>query len=279
MTALWWMRTVLSEDGPESPTTRLVLSAIFKRLNKDIDKGAWPTIETIAHDTALCERTIKTHVNRAILEGWLIRKTDWMSGQRHNHSRYLPALPADVQSAEEQYISSRRSEEDGATGSEDGATSSEDGVRAAPQEEKKDFKKESSSSGEDGAADSPSLEEILFPLCVKLFEDIRGNLLTERERRGIKKRIQHLVGDVAPSVSSDVSEETLKDFLYFVVKMNSPALGNIDSEPTFKCFMETRSGSTSKGKRSASRSTSAANVDKYKRANNTSEFGAKRIRL
>lgn len=90
MTRYEWSNIVLSADGPESPTVRLVLVALLTFVS-DSRGYAWPGVETIAirsgHKSL---RTVQAALEEAESEGWLRRET--VPG---HSTHYFPSLPGD----------------------------------------------------------------------------------------------------------------------------------------------------------------------------------------
>lgn len=90
MTRYEWSNIVLSADGPESPTVRLVLVALLTFVNERTG-CAWPAVETIAERSGHKSlRTVQAALEEAESEGWLRRTT--VPGHA---TRYFPSLPGD----------------------------------------------------------------------------------------------------------------------------------------------------------------------------------------
>lgn len=86
-----WLWEIWSETGPSETNTRAVLAAIRKRMNK---KGfARPTIDQIAMDTGLTEKTVRTHLEIAEDLGFLVIESDEGEGLRKRRNRYFASLP------------------------------------------------------------------------------------------------------------------------------------------------------------------------------------------
>lgn len=89
MTRWEWSNLVLSAEGPESPTVRLVLVALLTFVNET--KGyAWPGVEKIAERSGHCVRTVQEALGKAEATGWLRR--DAVPGRV---TLYYPSLPSD----------------------------------------------------------------------------------------------------------------------------------------------------------------------------------------
>lgn len=90
MTRYEWSNRVLSADGPQSPTVRLVLVALLTFVNEA--KGyAWPGVEKIAERSGhKSVRTVQEALGEAEETGWLRR--DAVPGRV---TLYYPSLPED----------------------------------------------------------------------------------------------------------------------------------------------------------------------------------------
>ena len=69
--AFRWLNKILSETGPRSPTTRLVLCAVFRRVNWNTGKGCFESTRTIAKKTGLTKTCVAKHLLLAVKGGWL----------------------------------------------------------------------------------------------------------------------------------------------------------------------------------------------------------------
>jgi len=62
----------VSAAGPQDPMTVYILLIIAIHLNVKNGK-AWPSIETLAKEARVSERTVQKHVRLGILGGWINR--------------------------------------------------------------------------------------------------------------------------------------------------------------------------------------------------------------
>ena len=67
-----WEKAIISNSGPKSPTTRLVLLVIATHLDSR-KLNCYPSYKLIAKESGLVLRTVKTHMNIAFKEGWFLR--------------------------------------------------------------------------------------------------------------------------------------------------------------------------------------------------------------
>lgn len=90
-----WIRNVASKDGPESPTTRLVLLVLASRM----DKGGhcYPGTDRLAVESGLSKRAVLTHLATAEGDGW-IRREVCGTGRGWKRHGYHIALPGRLQS-------------------------------------------------------------------------------------------------------------------------------------------------------------------------------------
>ena len=63
----------VTEYGPTNPTQRYVLFMIADNAADD-GSNAWPSVETLAHKTALSERSVIRAINALVADGYLIRQ-------------------------------------------------------------------------------------------------------------------------------------------------------------------------------------------------------------
>lgn len=91
-----WERLICGPDGPPSGTRRHVLLALATHLDRD--GMAWPSIATLAAETCLTERTVITHLERAVREGWIQREFK-RRGKDWRHYVYTVTLPRSVAEA------------------------------------------------------------------------------------------------------------------------------------------------------------------------------------
>lgn len=90
-----WQRAILSENGPTSSTTRLVLLALSVFMKTD-GSDCWPSIHRLSMDTALSKRTVIYHIQMAIDEGWIekLKFGAGLTGKHWRRSLYLPKIPS-----------------------------------------------------------------------------------------------------------------------------------------------------------------------------------------
>jgi len=92
-----WRDTVLSKSGP-CPTTRLVLSALGKHMNKT-GGSCYPSYELLVEETGLSLRSVKRHMNLANNEGWFKRsekKGHAKGWRRYDYQATLPLVDTDA---------------------------------------------------------------------------------------------------------------------------------------------------------------------------------------
>jgi hypothetical protein len=88
-----WERALISEAGPPSATTRHVLLTLAT--HADRAGKAFPSIKTLANETALSKRAVVQHIKVAVLDGWLIRGTALCEGQAWRRSTYVLSIPSE----------------------------------------------------------------------------------------------------------------------------------------------------------------------------------------
>lgn len=90
---LWtWMRAVASADGPKSATRRHVLLSLALCADPD-GSNAYPSVATLATQTALSRMTVMTHLQEAETQGWVRRSNRGLGGQgwaRHGYELLIP---------------------------------------------------------------------------------------------------------------------------------------------------------------------------------------------
>lgn len=86
-----WHDAVLSARGPREPIKRLVLIALWKFANSNLD--AYPGEAAIAVRAGVTERTVGTHLKSAVTEGWIQRQLKRRRGKAWNHYVYKLTLP------------------------------------------------------------------------------------------------------------------------------------------------------------------------------------------
>lgn len=87
-----WIGLVFSSDGPKSPTSRLVLAALCRRMDSD-GSNCYPSTRTLAVETGLSERSVCTHLELLSKAGWIdIRER---VGNKHGWrlNQYFPRIP------------------------------------------------------------------------------------------------------------------------------------------------------------------------------------------
>ena len=84
---------MVSSDGPKSPTTRHVL--LTMSLHMDANGGScFPSTETIAKETGLSRRTVCSHIQKAVADGWITKGVRGMGVRgwwRHDYQATIPA--------------------------------------------------------------------------------------------------------------------------------------------------------------------------------------------
>jgi len=93
-----WRASFMSTNGPPS-TTRYVLLALSRYMDPD-GTGAFPSIATLAKDTGLSQRAVKTHLALAVELGWIERKHCRRMGQKWRNYEYRPRFPIPVEVGE-----------------------------------------------------------------------------------------------------------------------------------------------------------------------------------
>lgn len=88
-----WVSAVLSESGPESPLTRLVLLVLAAHMS-NVGLSCFPSIDTIARKARVSRRAVITHLKAAIVAGWLLKTPRMMSGGRRSSNEYVARVPA-----------------------------------------------------------------------------------------------------------------------------------------------------------------------------------------
>jgi Helix-turn-helix domain len=89
-----WRLAVISEVGPASSTTRLVLLVLACHMRMD-GGSCFPSTRTIAQECALSERCVCDHLEMARNQGWIkSRKRGKRAGQAWAGNEYQATLPA-----------------------------------------------------------------------------------------------------------------------------------------------------------------------------------------
>jgi hypothetical protein len=87
-----WRTAVVSHTGPTSPVTRHVLLTLSLHMDK-AGGSCFPSIATLVRETGLSNRSVLTHIDLAVEQGWIRRRTNAGSGQGWKRARYTAALP------------------------------------------------------------------------------------------------------------------------------------------------------------------------------------------
>jgi len=90
-----WRDAVASPLGPSKPVTRHLLLTVALFMDAD-GSGAYPSYELLAERTGLSRRSVVTHMNAAVEEGWLERDVRGRNGQGWRLFEYSIALPPAV---------------------------------------------------------------------------------------------------------------------------------------------------------------------------------------
>ena len=87
-----WFSCIFSADGPRSPTTRLVLAALYAHMNRD-SNSCFPGTRLLAVETGLSERSVCTHLELAAKAGWIEIRERAGSGKGWRSNEYIPRIP------------------------------------------------------------------------------------------------------------------------------------------------------------------------------------------
>lgn len=91
-----WRGAVLSKCGPTSSTTRLVLLALANHMNK-MGGSCFPSTKRLAEETALSEKAICTHLDKAKEKGWIMVSTRGRTaGKAWAGHQYRATLPPNL---------------------------------------------------------------------------------------------------------------------------------------------------------------------------------------
>jgi hypothetical protein len=88
-----WHALFASEEGPPHPSTRLVLFCLYTYMNARTNE-AFPSQATIARQTGLTERSVRTHLKKAAAGGWLQQSLHGRTGRGWAQHHYLATIPA-----------------------------------------------------------------------------------------------------------------------------------------------------------------------------------------
>ena len=86
---------IASENGPESPTTRLLLLTMSLYMDKTGGK-CFPSTRTLSVDTALSRKAVMEHIQKAEAAGWIKIMSAGVNGRGWKRSSYQAATPSDV---------------------------------------------------------------------------------------------------------------------------------------------------------------------------------------
>ncbi len=92
-----WIRRVASVDGPESPTTRLVLLVLGSRMDRS--GYCFPGTDRLAVESALSKRAVLTHLAAAEDDGWISRQVCG-TGRGWKRHAYTATLPSSLQTGD-----------------------------------------------------------------------------------------------------------------------------------------------------------------------------------
>ena len=90
-----WLQLLASEHGPPGSTTRHVLHAISVHMNAK-GENAWPSKSCLAARTALSERAVTTHTNKARKQGWIEVTKRRQAGRGWQVNQYRATVPDHV---------------------------------------------------------------------------------------------------------------------------------------------------------------------------------------
>lgn len=89
--AVWSWREAIAKSDLE-PFTRLVLHTLANHMNK-YGEGCFPKVKTIADESGMSERSVLSHIKKAVDAGYLVKKKHGFSGQRNNQNDYAAVYP------------------------------------------------------------------------------------------------------------------------------------------------------------------------------------------
>ena len=87
-----WRRRVISDAGPKQSTMRLLLLVLAT--HSDANLVCYPSERTLAAETALTVRSVRTHLKAAECDGWISRTPAAFKRGRWWHTVYLLTNPA-----------------------------------------------------------------------------------------------------------------------------------------------------------------------------------------
>lgn len=88
-----WQKAIVSEGGPASSTTRLVLLALSTRMDSRLT--AIVTVESLAAMSGVSEKSVQTHLKRAAADGWVESGRVTRDGRSWFITRYTGKFPGD----------------------------------------------------------------------------------------------------------------------------------------------------------------------------------------
>jgi hypothetical protein len=90
-----WRNKLLSENGPESSTTRYVMLALSTHM--DLDGGScYPSVRRLAIETAISRRAIMEHIGIAVENGWIERKSRILKDKGWKRNAYQAVIPKHI---------------------------------------------------------------------------------------------------------------------------------------------------------------------------------------
>ena len=92
-----WIRTVASENGPASPTTRLVLLVLGSHMDRV--GYCYPGTDRLAVESALSKRAVLTHLAKAEDDDWISRQLCG-TGRGWKRHAYTATLPSSLQAGD-----------------------------------------------------------------------------------------------------------------------------------------------------------------------------------
>jgi hypothetical protein len=90
-----WRKAITSAYGPSSAVTRHVLLTLSMHMNGN-GGSCFPSTKTLAAECAMSERSICTHLEKAVKQGWLQKRILGIAGQGWRRHSYEAAIPDNV---------------------------------------------------------------------------------------------------------------------------------------------------------------------------------------
>lgn len=87
-----WRAAFTSEDGPESPTTRHTLHGLSMFMDEQ-GGSCFPSIRKLATITGLSRSTVIPHLEQAVEDGWIKRRSKKSGGQAWRRYEYMAKIP------------------------------------------------------------------------------------------------------------------------------------------------------------------------------------------